>query len=264
MNNSNIVVTGAANGVGAELCKLLRSRGHRVTGLDIAEPKYDLDAFIRVDLSSESSIAAALEQLDGPIDGLCNVAGVPPRQGLETTILQVNFLGLRRFTYGLMDKLKEGASIVNLASRAGYGWREAVDQVKRLAAVRTAQELETFIRDENIDPARAYNLSKEAVILWTQAETEALLARGLRMNSVSPGAVATDILDDFSRAFGDKMARNVERAGRPGTPEEVAEVAAFLLSPASGWMKGVDIPLDGGMGAFNLSDALELSALRLS
>ena len=101
------------------------------------------------------------------------------------------------------------------------------------------------------------------MILWTVAETEPMLQRGLRINSLSPGGISTGILGDFQRAFGDAMARNIVRAGRAGKPEEVAEVAAFLLSPASHWIKGADIAIDGGMGAFNMTDALGLNPLCL-
>ena len=65
------------------------------------------------------------------------------------------------------------------------------------------------------------------------------------------------------RAFGDRMARNVERAGRPGTAEEIAAIAAFVLSEESHWLKGADIAIDGGMGAFNASDALGLDVMLL-
>ena len=116
---------------------------------------------------------------------------------------------------------------------------------------------------EKLDATRCYNLTKEAVILWTVAETEAMVKRGLRINSLSPGGIATGILGDFQKAFGPRMARNVERAGRPGRPEEIAEVAAFLLSPPSHWIKGTDIAIDGGMGAFNQADLMDLHGLRL-
>ena len=49
------------------------------------------------------------------------------------------------------------------------------------------------------------------------------------------------------------------RIGRPGTPEEVAEVICFLASPQSNWLKGIDIPIDGGLAAMSLSDGLEMS-----
>ena len=90
-----------------------------------------------------------------------------------------------------------------------------------------------------------------------------MVQAGLRINSLSPGGVATDILDDFKRAFGAQMAKNVERAGRPGNPEEIAKIAAFVLSPESNWLKGTDIAIDGGMGAFNQSDMLGLGSLCL-
>ena len=91
------------------------------------------------------------------------------------------------------------------------------------------------------------------------ASSEVYLGRGQRINSISPGAVSTGILEDFKSAFGDRMTRNVERAGRAGTAKEVAYLAAFLLSPESGWIKGADISIDGGMSAFNNADALGLS-----
>ena len=93
------------------------------------------------------------------------------------------------------------------------------------------------------------------------ASSEAYLNRNQRVNSVSPGAVETGILQDFESAFGARMTQNVARAGRAGTPEEIAHLAAFLLSPQSSWIKGVDVSIDGGMSAFNTSDALELSDL---
>ncbi|MGB7318078.1 MAG: SDR family oxidoreductase, partial [Planktotalea sp.] len=190
-------------------------------------------------------------------------AGLPPRDGLEAAILQVNFLGTRAFSNAMLPDLRKGASIVNMASRAGHGWREGFEQVKRLAALTRPEQIASFIATEKIDATRSYNLSKEAVILWTLAESEAMLARGLRINSLSPGGISTGILGDFQRAFGAQMAKNVARAGRPGTPEEIAQIAAFVLSPASGWLKGSDIAIDGGMGAFNLSDAMGLDVLRL-
>ena len=58
------------------------------------------------------------------------------------------------------------------------------------------------------------------------------------------------------------MARNVARAGRPGEPGEIAAVAAFLLSPESSWLKGAEIPVDGGTGGFNMADALDLDAIK--
>ncbi|MGB0410856.1 MAG: coniferyl-alcohol dehydrogenase [Pikeienuella sp.] len=265
MVQSTYAVTGVASGIGAELARILKEQGHRIIGFDIRETHENIDRFIPLDLNDPDSItAAAAASRDEPLDGLCNNAGLPPRDGLEETILQVNFLGTRAFTTAMLPHLRAGASIVNMASRAGHGWREGLEQVKRLGALTSRDQLAGFVADEAIDATRCYNLTKEAVILWTVAEAEAMVQRGLRINSLSPGGISTGILGDFQRVFGAAMARNVERAGRPGNADEVAEVAAFLLSPASHWIKGADIAIDGGMGAFNQSDGLGLKGLRVT
>jgi NAD(P)-dependent dehydrogenase (short-subunit alcohol dehydrogenase family) len=263
MTSSTYAVTGVASGIGAALALILKAQNHRVIGFDIHETDENVDQFVQLDLNDPDSIARAAQSIDGPLDGLCNNAGLPPRAGLEAAILQVNFLGTRAFTHAMIPHLQTGASIVNMASRAGHGWRDGADQVKRLAAITHKDQLAGFITSENIDATRCYNLTKEAMILWTVAETEAMVNCGVRINSLSPGGISTGILGDFQKAFGAQMAKNVARAGRPGDPTEIAEIAAFLLSPASNWIKGADIAIDGGMGAFNQSDAMDLSGLCL-
>jgi NAD(P)-dependent dehydrogenase (short-subunit alcohol dehydrogenase family) len=257
-----IAVTGVASGIGAALAALLSAEGHEVWGFDIQETSKNVARFIPLDLCDPASIDAAASAVDRPLDGLCNNAGLPPREGLEATLLQVNFLGTRQFTQALSPHLAPGSSVVNMASRAGAGWRDNLDQVLRLGALTDAGDIAGFIAAEGIDATRAYNLSKEAVIAWTAALTEEMIGRDIRVNSISPGAVATGILDDFARAFGERMVRNVERAGRAGTPQEIAGVAAFLMSPDAAWIKGIDIPVDGGMGGFNMADLLGLGAMK--
>ena len=242
-----VALTGGATGIGAEIAAKLMAAGHEVTAFDIGEPGESVTRWIKTDLSDPASINAAIE-----------AAGLPPRDGLEELILRVNYYGMKQFLDGMLDKLAEGAAIVNTASRAGAAWRENLDDVKALAGT-PADDLAGFIAERGITPTRAYNLSKEAVIALTLAYTEDMIARGFRMNSVSPAAVSTGILDDFAAAFGDRMAKNVARVGRPGYPEEVADVVIYLASPESAWIKGQDFVVDGGMSALALSDALELS-----
>lgn len=250
-------ITGAATGIGAATVEKLRAGGYEVVAFDIAEPA-NADQWIRVDMSKPESIDAATAQVSGGFDCLINNAGLPPRPGLEQTILSVNFLGLVRFTNSLIPMLNEGAAIVNTASRAGAAWRDNIEQVKALLALTDPGELGAFVEAHAIDHVRAYNLSKEAVIAWGIAQTERLIAMNLRMNSVSPAAVSTGILEDFKTAFGDRMAANVARVGRPGSPDEVADVIMFLASRQSHWLKGNDLTVDGGMSALAVADQLGL------
>lgn len=266
MNQPHYAITGVASGIGAALAALLLARGCRVTGFDVRPPADAAFPCHAVDLADLASIDAALAQAAGPasepFSGLCNNAGVSPRPGQEAAILTINYFAQQAVTRALLPRLAPGASIVNMASRAGARWRENIEQVRRLAAL-DPSDVAAFVRDERLDAARAYNLSKEALIAWTLAESEPMTARGLRINAVCPGAVATGLLSDFAAAFGEAMARNVARAGRPGQPAEIAAIAAFLLGPDSSWLRGAEISPDGGMGAFAASDALGLAALRL-
>lgn len=251
------IITGAAAGIGAETVKKLKSGGYEVTAFDIIEPQH-VDVWIKVDMSDLAAIDAAIPQLSGMYDCLINNAGLPPREGLTEKVLAVNYLGLVHLTLATEPLLKRGVAIVNIASRAGAAWLENIVQVKALMEVSDADGLSDFIDAQSLDYVRAYNLSKEAVVVWGIANTERLITRGLRVNSVSPAAVSTGILDDFAAAFGERMARNVARVGHPGYPEEIADVIMYLLSEQSGWIKGNDITVDGGMSALITSTRLDL------
>ena len=254
-----IALTGGATGIGAAVAARFKEDGHEVTAFDITKPQANIDHWIPTDFSRPDSIHAALKQTEGQFDALINNAGLPPRDGLEETILRVNFFGLKNFLDEMLDKLQPGASIVSTASRAGAMWRENLDEVKALIAL-DPSELATFIADRKIDPVRAYNLSKEAVIVMTMSLTESLLARNLRINTVSPAAVSTGILQDFATAFGDKVAKNIARVGRAGDPAEIAEVIVFLASSHSRWINGQDLVIDGGMSAIIGSEMMALNS----
>lgn len=259
MKDQHFVVTGGATGIGAEICTQLRALGVRITVLDLRKPAAGQDNYIAVDLNDMASIDKAVAAIKSPVHGLFNVAGLPPRPGQRATVLGVNFIGLRRFTLALLPQIVDGGSVVNLSSRAGAAWRENIDQVKALMALSDDADIEAYCKAHDVDDTRAYLLSKEAVTVWTMAQTEALIKKGVRMNSVSPAAVSTGILDDFKEAFGERVNKMVARMGRPAHASEVAATAIFLVTPASAWLKGIDIGVDGGMFAMSTCDALDLN-----
>lgn len=244
----HIAITGAATGIGAETVRLFRAGGHRITAFDIARPD-NVDRWIELDLCDMAAVDAAASRVEGPIDVLINNAGLPPRAGNQERLLALNVFGLRQMTRAMLPRLADGARIVNTASRAGLMWQENLEEVKALLALPGPAALADFVETRGIDPTRAYNLSKEAVIVLTKGMTRALLPRGIRANSVSPAPVATDILDDFLAAFGDRAAATLALTGRAATPLEVAEVIMFLASEESGWIKGHDVLVDGGVSA---------------
>ena len=92
-----------------------------MVGVD-RHPVPDVDEFYQVDLSEPDAIDELVDRLPGGAHGLCNIAGVAPTEPGEM-VLRVNTHGLIRLTNGLVPKLSDGSSIVNLASMAGNGWR---------------------------------------------------------------------------------------------------------------------------------------------
>lgn len=253
-----VLITGAARGIGAETAALLRAGGAHVTALDLQDPGAGADDWIAVDLAEDGAAARALTRTEGRFDAAVLSAGIPPRPGNASAVLAVNWMGFAATAEALLPRMAPGGALVGLASKAGARWRQNLAQLRRLMALTGTGALPGFVAAEAIDPVRAYDLSKEAVIAWTRAGTRRLQALGLRANCVSPAAVDTAILPDFEAAFGDRAARGTALMGRAGTAREVAEVVAFLAGPASGWIKGVDLPVDGGLAAMLEAEALDL------
>lgn len=256
-----VLLTGAASGIGKACAEKLSGDGVSVCAVDIVEPDLPVDGFHFLDLGNVGSIqkASNFALKAGPFDALLNVAGVPPRPEQQVQVLTINWLGQYLWTRSVLASLRPGAAIVNMASKAGARWQESLDEVQEVISIRSVQEVEAFVGSRSIDATRAYNLSKEALIVWTMASAAYLKEKNLRMNSVSPAAVDTGILDDFKTAFGPVVDKNLARVGRPGQPDEIAEVAVFLASPESRWLHGIDVPVDGGMGAMIQSEMMQLN-----
>jgi NAD(P)-dependent dehydrogenase (short-subunit alcohol dehydrogenase family) len=100
-----------------------------------------------------------------------------------------------------------------------------------------------------IDNTRSYFFSKECLIGWTMLNRWTWRDRGIRMNCISPGPVDTPILGDFVKTLGDRAKEDMEVMDRVGTPADIAPIAAFLCSDVSRWIRGANIPADGGMSA---------------
>lgn len=248
LTGKRIVVTGAASGIGAETAKILKARGAFVIGLDRNNASANVDQFIKVDLTKRTSIDQALEEIGNDIDGLCNIAGLPPTAD-RRLVMGVNLVALRYLTEGIIGQLNDGASIVNVASLAGFGWPESVDTIKEAIASLNFHNIETFCDAHGIDDARSYFFSKEWLRVWTMQNRWTWRDRGIRMNTVSPGPVDTPILKDFIETLGERAEEDMKVMDRAGRPTDIAPIIAFLCSDDSAWIRGSDIPADGGMSS---------------
>ena len=246
LDGKQIIVTGCSSGIGAETARLIKELGGSVIGVDRNEATEYVDQFFQADLSDKSSIDQLVEALPKGANGLANIAGVPPTAPPEL-VIRVNLVGLKYFTTKIIDDLADGASIVNLASLAGAGWQNAVDQIKDAADL-DFDQVKDFVAKYKIaeTQGRSYFFAKEALVVWTMQNRWTQRDRGLRMNSVSPGAVETPILQDFLDTLGKKAEESRKVMDRFATPQDIAPVAAFLLSDMTSWIRGTNIPVDGG------------------
>ena len=246
-NGKRIVVTGASSGIGRATADLLMERGAEIIALDRRDPQSADMTFVTCDLIDAGAIDRAADQIEGPLHGLANVAGVPGSADGET-VMRVNLLGLRRLTELMLPRLGPRGSVVNVASCAGTGWRANLPVLLELMATHSFDEGLDWIRDHPMTGPDAYNFSKEAVIVYSQVAS--MLARpfGVRVNTVNPGAVETPILADFYDTMDNTILDRLKEqaGGRNGDPDEIAPAIAFLLSDDARWINGTEINVDGG------------------
>jgi NAD(P)-dependent dehydrogenase (short-subunit alcohol dehydrogenase family) len=246
-----VLVTGVSSGIGARSAELASHLGADVVGIDIRPPPLPMSWFVQADIASSAGIDALLAKLPKRIDALCNVAGVSGTLGVAKT-LAINFYGLRALSEAVAPRLREGGSIVNVASIAGFGWRQNLERAKGLVGVQGFPDTAALAREFGLTDAEGYPVSKEALLLWTfrAAHQEMFRRRGIRVNAVSPGPVETPILQQFRSVLGDeRVDSDIARVGRAGISSDIAPVIAFLCSDGARWINGANLPVDGGLEA---------------
>lgn len=244
-----IVVTGCSSGIGLEIARLIKKLGGDVLGVDVNKTDEHVDELYIADMSDRRTIKALVQALPTRIDGIVNSAGLPPTAPANK-VVAVNLVGLKYFTELMIPKLNDGASIVNLASLAGFGWPQAIPAIKASTNLQF-EDIDNFNTKHEVtnDGGRSYFFSKEALIVWTMQNRWTWRDRGIRMNTVSPGPVDTPILQDFLDTLGERAEEDRRVMDRPGQPEDIAPVVIFLLSDMTQWIRGTNIPTDGGMSS---------------
>ena len=212
---------------------------------------------VEMDLSSRSSIRAMIAegQKCGEIRMLVNAAGVSPSQASIETILKVDLYGTAVLLEEMGKVIAEGGVGVTISSQSGWRMPALTAEQDALLATTPAEELLKldFLQPESIrDTLHAYQLAKRCNEKRVMAQAVEWGRRGARLNDIAPGIIVTPLaLDEFNGPRGDFYKNMFARcpAGRPGTADEVANVAELLMSDRGAFITGSTFLIDGGATA---------------
>lgn len=211
----------------------------------------------RTDVASTESVDALVDLATGlgPVGTVVHAAGVSPSQASPETILRVDLYGTALVLDAFGDVIAPGGSGVVIASQSGHRLPALTADEDRLLATTPTSELlglDLLQPDRVTDPLHAYQVSKRANVLRVRAQAVRWGERGARINAISPGIVMTPLARDElagPRGAGYRRMLELAPAGRAGTADEIATMAALLLGPDGSFITGSDILMDGGVTA---------------
>lgn len=220
---------------------------------------------VEMDLSSRESILGLIAEARkyGKISMLVNAAGVSPSQASIETILKVDLYGTAVLLEEIGIVIKEGGVGITISSQSGYRMPAlTADEDEQLACTPTEELLSLgILQPQNIrDTLHAYQMAKRCNVKRVMAEAVKWGERNARINSISPGIVVTPLaLDEFNGPRGDFYKNMFAKcpAGRPGTADEIANVAELLMSDRGAFITGADFLIDGGATASYFYGALK-------
>jgi len=232
----------------------IRPENNDVAAKNLSEAGFTVSTTI-VDICSRESVHTLVETAKaiGGVTGLIHAAGVSPSQATPSTILKVDLYGTALVIEEFGSVIEEGGSGVVIASQSGHRLPSlSAEQDKALATAPTADLLSLpFLQlDQVKDPLQAYQLSKRGNSLRVKAAAVNWGKRGARINTISPGIIITPLAkEELAGPRGDSYRRMlaISPAGRAGTPDEVAVVAALLMGQDGAFITGSDFLMDGGV-----------------
>lgn len=212
---------------------------------------------VEMDLSSRTSILNLIAEAKkyGEISMLVNAAGVSPSQAPIGTILKVDLYGTAVLLEEVGKVIRPGGTGVTISSQSGHRMPALTPEEDELLATTPTEELLSLnmLQERNIrDTLHAYQIAKRCNVKRVMAEAVKWGKRGARINSISPGIIVTPLaLDEFNGIRGDFYKNMFAKcpAGRPGTADEVANVAELLMGPQGAFITGADFLIDGGATA---------------
>lgn len=243
-------------------------RDHAVVLADVRQDRLDKAAAELADLGIAATIVnadvtdrAAVDQLFvtatglGPIASVIHAAGVSPSMGAADHVTRTNAVGTVNVNEAFYRVANEGAAIVNVASMAAHLLPDEIIPTTKFPLALTDED--AFLAElaaacafapEELRSGMAYGVSKNFVKWYSSSQAERFNAKGLRIVSVSPGSVDTEMGLLEADAGAGAMLTNAA-VPRWGKAEEMAALFAFCASDQAGYLTGTDILNDGGVVA---------------
>ena len=257
------VITGGGSGMGLEAAKLMKDKIVVVSGRTeaklekaVAELKaLGITAYAKAcDTSKRESVQALAEFAAslGEIKNVINSAGLSPAMAKPETILRVNALGTVYINREFSKRMKAGSVIVDVASNSAYVLPNFLinKKVYALADTDEAKFLQKLLKKSSLakgDYQRsgfAYALSKNFVVWYAKKCAFEYGKQGIRVGSLSPGLIATDMGNLEAKDGGMLIPFSAEE--RMGKPEELGFALATVADERNGYLAGVDVLCDGG------------------
>ncbi|MBQ6330977.1 MAG: SDR family oxidoreductase [Kiritimatiellae bacterium] len=261
----DVVVVIGAGGIGQAIARRVGAGRHVVladlrleTAESVAKTLEDAGfetSAAQADLASRESILKLIEHAKsfGPIRNLVNAAGVSPSQAPVATILKVDLYGTSVLLEEFGKVIAEGGSGIVISSQSGHRLHALTEEENAALATAPTEELLKLPFIASItDTLKAYQYSKRCNVLRVMGEATNWAKRGATVNSISPGIIITPLANDElkgPRGEGYRKMLSLCPCRRAGTPDEVGDLAEFLMSSRGRWITGSDFLIDGGTTA---------------
>ncbi|MCV7253304.1 SDR family oxidoreductase [Mycobacterium hackensackense] len=273
------VITGGAGGMGRATAKIV-GRDHTVVLADnradrLTAATAELSGLgvtataVHCDVTDRAAVGALFETAArlGEIASVIHAAGVSPSMGDADYVMRTNALGTVNVNEAFFAIAGEGSVIVNVASMAAYLMPEELIPAAQFPLALTdapafadAMRAAYAIAPEEARSGMSYAVSKGFVKWYTSSQAERFNTRGLRIVSVSPGSVDTEMGKLEADAGAGAMVADFA-VPRWGKAEEMAELFAFCASDRAGYLTGTDILNDGGVVA-SMRERVRVAALQ--
>ena len=212
---------------------------------------------VETDISSRKSILSLIETAKeiGKIKMLVNAAGVSPSQASIETIFNVDLYGTAVLLEEVGKVIEPNGVGVTISSQSGHRMKQLGEEIDRQLAETPTEDLLSLdvLKPQNItDTLHAYQMAKRCNEKRVMSESVKWGKKGARINSISPGIIVTPLaIDEFNGIRGDFYKNMFAKcpAKRPGTADEVANVAELLMSNKGAFITGADFLIDGGATA---------------